>query len=176
MIVGSPQRTPELPPQWAGLKFFNVYGPHEYHKGEQMSVICKFYPQAEAGAVARLFKSYHPDYKDGKQLRDFVYVDDCVSVMLWLYDNPDINGIYNVGTGKARSFQDAAESIFKALDKEPRITYIDMPEAMKSKYQYFTQADVTKLREKGYDKPFTELEEGIRKFVQEFMATADPYR
>ncbi len=164
------------PPQWAGLKFFNVYGPNEYHKGEQMSVICKLYPQVIAGAAARLFKSHHPDYEDGGQLRDFVYVDDCVDVMLWLYDNADINGLFNVGTGKARSFKDLAEATFKAAGMEPKINYIEMPEELRGKYQYFTEADMSKLRAAGYDKPFTELEDGVRAYVQDFMSADDKYR
>lgn len=166
-----------LPPQWAGLKFFNVYGPNEYHKGDQMSVICKLYPQITAGAAARLFKSHHDDYDDGGQLRDFVWVGDCVSVMLWLLDNPDVSGLFNVGTGKARSFKDLAEGTFKAAGIDPKITYVDMPESLRPKYQYFTQADMHKIQEAGYTKPFTELEDGIGKYVQDYMAnSSDPYR
>lgn len=164
------------PPQWAGLKFFNVYGPNEYHKGEQMSVVCKLYPQVMAGASARLFKSANPNYGDGGQIRDFIYVDDCVSVMMWLYDNPGINGLFNVGTGKARSFKDLAEAVFAAADKKPKIQYIDMPQELQAKYQYYTQADMTKLRAAGYDKPFTDLEEGVRRYVQDFMSKSDQYR
>ena len=166
----------KLPPQWAGLKFFNVYGPNEYHKGDQMSVCCKLFPQASAGAAARLFKSNNLKCSDGGQTRDFVYVDDCVSVMLWLYDHPKVSGLFNVGTGKGRSFKDLAEAVFKALNKPSKITYIDMPQQLSGKYQYYTQADMTKLRAAGYDKPFTELEEGVRRYVQDFMATEDPYR
>ncbi len=166
----------KLPPQWCGLKFFNVYGPNEYHKGDQMSVACKLYPQVMAGASARLFKSPHPDYEDGGQLRDFVYVGDCVDVMLWLYDHSDVSGLFNVGSGKARSFKDLAESVFTAAGKEPKINYIDMPQELQGKYQYFTQADMSKLRAAGYDKPMTELEEGVRQYVQDFMATEDPYQ
>jgi len=164
------------PPQWAGLKFFNVYGPNEYHKGEQMSVVCKLYPQVVAGAAARLFKSYHSDYEDGGQLRDFVWVGDCVNVMLWLYDNEKVNGLFNIGTGKARSFKDLALATFKAVGKEPKISYIDMPESLKPKYQYYTQAEMQKLRDAGYDKPFTELEDGVEKYVKDFMGAEDPYR
>lgn len=164
------------PSQWAGLKFFNVYGPNEYHKGAQMSVACKLYPQVVAGAAAKLFKSHHPEYEDGGQLRDFIYVDDCVSVMLWLYDHPEVNGLFNVGTGKARSFRDLAEAVFRAAGVKPKINYIDMPQELRGKYQYFTEADMNKLRKAGYDKPFTELEEGVRRYVQTFMATEDKYR
>ncbi len=165
-----------IPPQCVGLKFTNVYGPNEYHKGEQMSVVCKLYPQVVAGAAAKLFKSHHADYEDGGQLRDFIYVEDCVDVMMWFYDNPDKSGLFNVGTGKARSFKDLALSVFNAVGKEPKINYIDMPEELKGKYQYYTQADMSKLRKVGYEKEFTELEDGIRKYVLDYMASEDPYK
>jgi ADP-L-glycero-D-manno-heptose 6-epimerase len=165
-----------LPAQWAGLKFFNVYGPNEYHKEDMKSVICKIYPQIVAGATTRLFKSHNPDYEDGGQMRDFIYVDDCVSVMLWLYENPEVNGLFNVGTGQARSFRGLAEATFAASGMEPKITYIDMPVHLRKKYQYFTQADVKKLREAGYDKPFTSLEEGIGRYVKEFMSREEKYK
>jgi ADP-L-glycero-D-manno-heptose 6-epimerase len=171
-----PGANEKVPPQWAGLKFFNVYGPNEYHKGEQMSVVCKLFPQVMAGAAARLFKSHRPDFEDGGQMRDFVYVEDCVDVMLWLYDNPKVNGLFNVGTGKARSFRDLAESVFLATERAPKITYVDMPESLQEKYQYFTQADMSKLRAAGYDKPFTDLEDGVRQCIQQYMAKEDPYR
>lgn len=163
----------DTPPQWAGLKFFNVYGPNEYHKDDQMSVICKLYPQVMAGASAKLFKSHNPDYEDGGQLRDFVYVKDCVSVMLWLLENKNVSGLFNVGTGEARSFKDLAEATFKAAGKEPKINYIDMPESLRDKYQYFTQADMSKLRAAGYDKDFTSLEDGIQDYVTNYMAQED---
>lgn len=165
-----------LPPQWAGLKFFNVYGPNEFHKGEQMSVVSKLYPQVVAGAAARLFKSHHPDYQDGGQLRDFVWVGDVVDVMLWLYDNQGVNGIFNVGTGKARSFKDLAEATFHAAGKPAKVNYVDMPETLRPKYQYYTQADMTKLIAVGYDKPFTELEDGIGQYVRNYLSKSDPYR
>ena len=164
-----------IPPQWAGLKFFNVYGPNEYHKEDQMSVICKLYPQVRAGAAAKLFKSYHPDYVDGGQLRDFLYVKDCVSVMLWLYDNPETSGLFNVGTGEARSFKALAEATFAAAGDEPRIQYMEMPDSLKPKYQYYTQAEMGKLRAAGYDKEFTSLEDGVKDFVQNYMMQEDPY-
>ncbi|NQZ13362.1 MAG: ADP-glyceromanno-heptose 6-epimerase [Alphaproteobacteria bacterium] len=164
-----------LPTQWAGLKFFNVYGPNEYHKEDQMSVICKLYPQVMAGASARLFKSHHTDYEDGGQLRDFVYVKDCVSVMLWLYENPDVSGLFNVGTGQARSFKDLAEATFSAASEEPKINYVDMPESLREKYQYYTQAEMQKLRDAGYSEEFTSLEDGVRDYVQNYMAQEDPY-
>lgn len=166
----------KMPPQWAGLKFFNVYGPNEYHKGDQMSVVCKLFPQVVAGAAAKLFKSHHPEYDDGGQMRDFIYVRDCVDVMLWLYENPKVNGLFNIGTGKARSFKDLAEAVFKAAGRAPKINYIDMPEQLQDKYQYYTQAEMDKLRKAGYGKPFTELEEGVARYVQDFMTNSDPYR
>lgn len=164
-----------VPAQWAGLKFFNVYGPNEYHKDDQMSVVCKLYPQVKAGAVAKLFKSYNSDYEDGGQLRDFIYVKDCVNVMLWLYDNAEVSGLFNVGTGNARSFKDLADATFDALGEEPRIQYIDMPEELKDKYQYYTQAEISKLRDAGYDKEFTSLEDGIKDYVQNYMEQEDSY-
>lgn len=165
-----------VPPQWAGLKFFNVYGPNEYHKEGQCSVICTLFPQARAGAAARLFKSYNPDYEDGGQLRDFVWVGDCVSVMLWLYDHKDVNGLFNVGTGKARSFKDLATATYKSAGVEPKINYIDMPESLRPKYQYYTQADTSKLQQAGYNGGFTELEDGVEQYVKGFMAKNDAYR
>lgn len=166
----------KMPPQWAGLKFFNVYGPNEYHKGDMMSVACKLYPQIMAGVVAKLFRSGHPDYQDGGQMRDFIYVGDCVDVILWLLENPQVSGLFNVGSGKARSFKDLAESCFRALGKAPQINYIDMPQELQAKYQYFTQADMTKLRAAGYTKPMTELEEGVRIYMQDYLSKADQYK
>lgn len=173
---GAHERDEKVPPQWAGLKFFNVYGPNEYHKDEQMSVVCKLFPQVMAGATAKLFKSHRPDYEDGGQMRDFVFVEDCVDVMLWLYDNPKVCGLFNVGSGKARSFKDLAEAVFAAAGKPPKIQYIDMPETLREKYQYFTEADIGKLRAAGYDKPFTELEDGIRHYVQNYLVRGGGYR
>ncbi len=175
-IVNGNSSEKGVPPQWAGLKFFNVYGPNEYHKDDMMSVICKLYPQVEAGASAKLFKSDHSDYEDGGQLRDFVYVQDCVNVMLWLYDNPKISGLFNVGTGKARSFKDLASATFAAANKKENINYIDMPEHLKGKYQYFTEANMSKLQKAGYNGGFTSLEDGVTDYVQSYMATEDPYK
>ncbi|MHA1524704.1 MAG: ADP-glyceromanno-heptose 6-epimerase [Alphaproteobacteria bacterium] len=165
-----------LPPQWAGLRFFNVYGPNEWHKGAQQSLIPQLYRQIQESGRARLFKSHHPDYDHGGQLRDFVSVDDCVGVMLWLYDNPDTNGIFNIGTGKARSFADLATSVFQAMGKDMAIDYIDMPETIRHQYQYFTQARIERLRAAGYDRPFTALEDGVRRYVVDHLSQADPYR
>jgi len=164
------------PPQWAGLKFFNVYGPNEYHKGTMQSVVSHVFPVANRGEVAKLFKSHRPEYADGGQLRDFVSVDDCVDVMMWLLDHPEVSGLFNCGTGQARPFKDLATAVYTALGQEAQIDYIPTPQHLRDKYQYFTQADMSKLREAGYDKPFTSLEEGVRTYVQDFLYTDDPYR
>ena len=166
----------DAPSQWAGLKFFNVYGPNEYHKDDMRSVVTKLYPQLAAGEPARLFRSYRPDYPDGGQVRDFVFVDDCVEVMLWLMDNPHVSGLFNVGSGRARSWLDLANAVFAATDRAPRIEFIDMPESLRPKYQYFTQARMTKLRQAGYTAPFASLEEGVSRYVRGFLAADDPYR
>ena len=163
------------PPQWAGLKFFNVYGPNEYHKGPMRSLVAQLHPRAAAGEPARLFKSHNPDYPDGWQQRDFVWVGDCVDVMLWLYDNPDVSGLFNLGTGKARSFADLAAATYRAAGREPAIEFIDTPEDIRAKYQYFTQARMERLRAAGYDAPFTELEDGVARYVNEHLSQADPY-
>ena len=165
-----------VPKQWAGLRFFNVYGPNEYHKGGQRSVAVQVFEQAAAGQTARLFKSHHPDYPDGGQLRDFVWVEDAVDVMLWLLDNQSVNGLFNVGAGKARSFADLARAVFTARGEEPRIEYVDMPEAIRDRYQYFTEAPLDRLQAAGYDRPPTGLEDGIRAYVTGYLATDDPYR
>ncbi|MFO7483917.1 ADP-glyceromanno-heptose 6-epimerase [Oceanibaculum nanhaiense] len=164
------------PPQWAGLRFFNVYGPNEYHKGGQMSVVPQIYNRVAAGQAARLFRSHHPDYEDGGQLRDFIAVEDCVDVMLWLHGNPTVSGLFNCGTGAARSFRDLAEAVFQALGQSPNIEYVDTPEAIRAKYQYFTQADMAKLRRAGYDRQFTALEAGVSRYVLDYLAAEDPYR
>ncbi|MBK1698597.1 ADP-glyceromanno-heptose 6-epimerase [Rhodovibrio salinarum] len=164
------------PPQWAGLKFFNVYGPNEYHKGPQASVPLHLVQQIQAGATAKLFKSHHPDYPDGGQLRDFIYVDDCVSVIRWLLSTPKVNGLFNLGTGHARTFHDLARAVFAALGKKEHIEFVPTPERLQPTYQYFTQANVAKLRQAGYDTPFTELEDGITSYVRGYLTKRDPYR
>jgi ADP-L-glycero-D-manno-heptose 6-epimerase len=169
-------RGEKLPSQWAGLKFFNVFGPNELHKGGQMSVVPKFKAQIEASGVARPFKSYRPDFGDGEQRRDFIYVDDIVAVMLWLLDNPAVGGLFNVGTGKARSFLDMAHAVFKALGREPRLEFSDMPETMRDRYQYFTEASMGRLRKAGFSQPFTSLEDGVEDYVGNYLATPYPYR
>jgi ADP-L-glycero-D-manno-heptose 6-epimerase len=164
------------PPQWAGLKFFNVYGPNEQHKGSMKSVVAEIYSKTARGEVARLFRSHDARYEDGGQLRDFIYVDDCVRVVDWLVRNSSVSGLFNVGTGKARSFADLAAAVFAAIDREPQIEFIDTPIEIREKYQYFTQADTDKLRGAGFSAPFTELEAGVSDYVQRFLATPDPYR
>ena len=163
------------PPQHVALKFFNVYGPNEYHKGGQKSVVAHIFPDVLHDREVKLFKSYNPKYKDGWQLRDFVWVGDIVSVILWLLEHPDVSGLFNVGAGEARSFYDLATATWHALGKEPRIVYVDMPESLRDKYQYFTQADLTKLRAVGYDKPMTPLEDGVTTYILDFLNKPDPY-
>ena len=164
------------PKQWAGLKFFNVYGPNEYHKGDQQSVAAQLFHQISDSGRARLFRSHRNDYPDGGQLRDFIWVGDCVDVMLWLYDNPAVNGIFNCGTGEARSFNDLANACFSALDREPVIEYVDTPANIRDKYQYFTQAEMARLGKAGYEKPFTSLEDGVGRYIRDHLAANNPYR
>ena len=164
------------PPQWAGLKFFNVYGPNEYHKNGQRSVLATAYPDAAEGRPIRLFKSWDPRYPDGGQCRDFVWVGDCVAVMLWLLDNPQISGLFNVGTGTACSFASLANTLFAALGHPPSIDYIEMPEAMRAHYQYFTEARMERLRRAGYAAPFMPIEEGVGRYVRDYLSQDDPYR
>ncbi len=163
------------PPQWAGLKFFNVYGPNEYHKNAQKSVIAQIFPDAKAGRPVRLFRSHNPDYADGGQLRDFIWVGDSVAAMLWLYNHSETNGLFNLGSGKARSFLDLTHAIFQALGMEPNIEFIDTPEAIRARYQYFTQAEMARLRQAGCDLPFCSLEEGVARYVCDHLNTSDPY-
>jgi ADP-L-glycero-D-manno-heptose 6-epimerase len=157
------------PPFWAGLKFFNVYGPNEYHKGRMASVIFHAFNQIEATGGMKLFRSHNPDYADGGQMRDFVYVKDVVSVCLFLREGKAKSGIYNLGSGTARPFIDLANSTFKALGKEPNITFIDTPEDIRDKYQYFTEANMAKLIGQGYTKPFHTLEEGVTDYVTNYL-------
>jgi ADP-L-glycero-D-manno-heptose 6-epimerase len=164
------------PPQWVGLKFFNVYGPNEYHKGTMQSVVAQKYPLLAGGKPVSLFTSHHPDYPDGGQMRDFVYVDDCVDVMLWLLEHPRVSGLYNLGTGRARSFADLARAMAAAAGVAPQLEFIPMPEAIRPNYQYFTEARMQKLRDAGYDRPFTSIEDGVRRYVERHLAGPDRYR
>ena len=167
----------ERPPrQWAGLKFFNVFGPNEGHKGGQMSVVPQFHRQILAGGAPKLFKSDRSDYPDGGQTRDFIHVDDAVAVMLWLFDQPQVNGLFNVGTGKARSFLDIANAIFTAMSRQPEIAFVAMPEGLRDRYQYFTEARTARLRAAGFSRPFTALEDGVANYVTRYLAQPDPYR
>jgi ADP-L-glycero-D-manno-heptose 6-epimerase len=165
----------KLPPQWVGLKFFNVFGPNEYHKGEMTSLIGKRFEDAKAGKPVHLFKSHRHGIGDGEQKRDFIYVDDAVAVMRWLLDTPAVSGIFNVGTGKARSFRDLIAAMFRALGHAPNIEYVDMPPTIRDQYQYFTQAKVENLCKAGYNADFTSLEEGVNRYVT-FLNQPDRYR
>lgn len=160
------------PPQWAGLKFFNVYGPNEDHKGRMKSVVRHAFPAAHSGEPVRLFRSHHPDYTDGGQMRDFVYVKDCVSVITWLLETPKVSGIFNLGTGQARTFKDLITALFVALDRTPQFEWVDTPEDIREKYQYFTQANMSRLTAAGYTQPFWSLEDGVKDYVR--FITAGP--
>jgi len=164
------------PPQWVGLKFFNVYGPNEEHKLSMKSVAAQIWPHVRDGQSVQLFKSYRPDVPDGGQQRDFVYVRDAADVTAWLLENPQVNGIYNLGSGQARSFADMAQAVFKAAGREPAIDYTPMPPAIRDKYQYFTEARMDRLRAAGYTAPMTALEAGITDYVTGYLAGPDPYR
>lgn len=165
----------DQPPFWAGLKFFNVYGPNEYHKGRMASVILHAFRQIQENGKVRLFRSHRPDFKDGEQLRDFVYVKDVSEVILFLMKQTASSGLYNLGTGKARTFLDLTRSTFAALDKDPVIDFMDTPEDIRDKYQYFTEANMEKLRKAGYDIPFTSLEEGIGDYVRNYLVGGNYY-
>jgi ADP-L-glycero-D-manno-heptose 6-epimerase len=164
------------PATWAGLKFFNVYGPNEGHKGAMKSVVAQIWPQVFAGEAVSLFRSHRPEYADGGQLRDFVHVRDAAAVACWLIDAPDVAGIFNLGTGSARSFLDLATATFAAAGKPARIQYVDTPAVIRDKYQYFTEARMERLRGLGYNAPFLGLEEGVSDYVTRFLSTADPHR
>jgi ADP-L-glycero-D-manno-heptose 6-epimerase len=166
----------QLPPQWAGLKFFNVFGPNEYHKGAMASVLARVFDEAAAGKPVRLFKSHREGIADGAQSRDFIHVDDAVGVMLWLLNKPSVCGLFNVGTGEARSFRDMIVAMFAALGRNADIEYVDTPLRLRAQYQYFTQAEVTNLRRAGYEAPFTKLEDAVQAYVTRFLATPERYR
>jgi ADP-L-glycero-D-manno-heptose 6-epimerase len=164
------------PPQWVGLKFFNVYGPNEEHKHSMKSVASQIWPQVREGHSVQLFKSYRKDVPDGGQTRDFVYVRDAADVTQWLLENPQVNGIYNLGSGQARSFEAMARRVFEAAGKTPQIEYGPMPPAIRDKYQYFTEAKMERLKAAGYPKPMTPLEEGIDDYVTRYLSQPDSYR
>jgi ADP-L-glycero-D-manno-heptose 6-epimerase len=160
---------PETPPFWAGVKFFNVYGPNEYHKGRMASVILHAFRQINETGAVRLFRSHNPDFKDGGQLRDFIFVKDVIDALFFLFKRGQQSGLYNLGTGKARTFLDLARITFRAMDLPENIVFIDTPQDIRDKYQYFTQARMDKLRMAGYDNPFYTLEEGIEEYVVEYL-------
>jgi len=159
----------ETPPFWAGLKFFNVYGPNEYHKGRMASVIFHTVRQIKATGAMKLFRSHRPDFADGMQSRDFIYVKDVVDMCFWLWHNKPASGLYNIGTGKARPFLDLATATFYAMGLEPNISFTDTPEDIRDTYQYFTEADMQKLQQAGYEYPTYTLEDGIRDYVQNYL-------
>ncbi len=168
-------RQHSTPPFWAGLKFFNVYGPNEYHKGRMASVIFHSFNQIQKNGFVNLFKSHKPAYQDGEQLRDFIYVKDIVKVCYWLMENKPSAAIYNLGTGKARTFYDLATATFHGAGKPVDIRFIDMPEDIREKYQYFTEADMTRLRNSGYTEPFYSLEDGVTDYVKNYLLTGKYY-
>ena len=166
----------KMPPHWAGLKFFNVFGPNEYHKGTMMSVLARRFDDIKSGRNVQLFKSHREGIADGDQRRDFIYVDDVVRVIMWLLATKNVNGIFNVGTGTARSFKDLIVSAYGALGTRPNIDYIDMPEQIRGSYQYFTQANVDRLLGAGYNGGFTKLEDAVGAYVKSFLDQPDRYR
>ena len=163
------------PPHWYGLKFFNVYGPNEFHKGRMASVIFHSFNQIRENAFVKLFRSHHPDYKDGQQLRDFIYVKDVIKVCYWLQRHLPASGLYNLGTGIARSFEDLVKATFAGIGREPDIRFIDMPEDIRDKYQYFTEAKMSKLEKSGYTHPFYTLEEGVMDYVSKYLVNRCNY-
>jgi ADP-L-glycero-D-manno-heptose 6-epimerase len=164
------------PPQWVGLKFFNVYGPNEYHKGSQQSLVAQIFPRAAAGEPAALFRSCDSRYPDGGQLRDFVWIGDVVAMLLWLLEHPDVSGLFNAGSGAARTWYDLAAAVYRALGKDPLISFVEMPERIRGSYQYFTQAQMERLQRAGYPIAPTSLEDGVTRYVRQFLAGADRYR
>jgi ADP-L-glycero-D-manno-heptose 6-epimerase len=163
------------PPQWAGLKFFNVYGPNEYHKGGMISVVKVKHDELAAGRPVTLFRSDQAGLADGAQARDFIWVGDVAEVMLWLLDHPEVNGLFNLGTGRARTYLDLAHAVCDAMGQPRRIEFIDMPPALKGQYQSFTEARVDRLRAAGYDGQFTPLEDGVRRYIQDHLTRPTPY-
>ncbi|MGP9813678.1 ADP-glyceromanno-heptose 6-epimerase [Rhodopseudomonas sp. NSM] len=169
-------RREPLPPQWAGLKFFNVFGPNEYHKGTMASVLARRFEDIKAGRVVQLFKSHRDGIADGDQRRDFIYVDDVVRVMMWLFATPSVSGLFNVGTSHARSFRDLILAAYSALGTPPQIDYIDMPEQIRGSYQYFTESEGDRLRAAGYNGGFTPLEDAVASYVNGYLDGSDRFR
>jgi ADP-L-glycero-D-manno-heptose 6-epimerase len=164
------------PPQWVGLKFFNVYGPNEEHKGPMKSVAAQIWPKVASGGRVPLFKSHREGVADGGQMRDFIYVRDAADVAEWLLGRPEVSGVFNLGSGQARSFADMAAAVFRAAGREPAIEYVAMPVAIRDRYQYFTEAPMSRLAAAGYDRPMTPLETGIEDYVRGYLSQPDPYR
>lgn len=164
------------PPQWVGLKFFNVYGPNEEHKHSMKSVASQIWPHVRDGHGVQLFKSYRSDVPDGGQKRDFVYVRDVADITEWLTQNPEVSGIFNLGSGTARTFEDMARAVFAAAGKDAKIDFTPMPPAIRDKYQYFTEASMDRLKAAGYAKPMTPLEEGIGDYIRSYLSQPDPFR
>ncbi|MGJ4959419.1 ADP-glyceromanno-heptose 6-epimerase [Bradyrhizobium sp. HKCCYLRH2015] len=175
-VAARAERGERLPPQYAGLKFFNVFGPNEYHKGSMMSVLTRRFDDIKAGHTLQLFKSHREGIADGDQRRDFIHVDDVVRVMLWLLASPSVSGLFNVGTGRARSFKDMMLAAYATLGATPRIEYIDMPEAIRGSYQYFTQSNVDRLVAAGYNGGFTSLEDAVAGYVRDYLDSSDRFR
>ena len=175
-VVARAERGEKLPPQWAGLKFFNVFGPNEYHKGSMASVLARRFEDIRGGRTVQLFKSHRAGIADGDQRRDFIYVDDVIRVIMWLLATPAVSGLFNVGAGKARSFKDMMLAAFKALGKTPDIAYVDMPAEIRDSYQYFTESKVDRLCAAGYNGGFTTLEDAVGHYVKTYLAAADRFR
>lgn len=175
-VAGRVARAEKLPPQCVGLKFFNVFGPNEYHKGPMMSVLARRFDEVKAGRVVQLFKSHREGIADGDQRRDFIYVDDVVRVVMWLLANPSVSGLFNVGTGKARSFRELMLAAYAALGTKPNIDYVDMPEQIRGSYQYFTESKVDRLHRAGYNGGFTTLEDAVKAYVGDYLDRPDRFR
>src|SRR3954449_3980982 len=175
-VAARGERGEKLPPQIAGLKFYNVFGPNEYHKGTMMSVLARRFDDIKAGRGVQLFKSHRDGIADGDQRRDFIYVDDVVRVMMWLLASSNVSGLFNVGTGKARSFKDLILAAYASLGATPNIAYVDMPEAIRGSYQYFTQSEVDRLQAAGYNGGFTALEDAVERYVKGFLDRTDRFR
>jgi ADP-L-glycero-D-manno-heptose 6-epimerase len=175
-VLGRVENGDKLPPQWAGLKFFNVFGPNEYHKDKMASVLARRFDDIRSGRAVQLFKSHRDGIADGDQRRDFIYVDDTVRVIMWLLSRRSVSGLFNVGTGQARSFRDMMLAAYAALGLTPNLEYIDMPEQIRGSYQYFTEAKVDRLRDAGYNGGFTRLEDAVASYVRDFLDQPDRYR
>lgn len=175
-VAGRAANGDPLPPQWAGLKFFNVFGPNEYHKGTMMSVLARRFDDVKAGRVVQLFKSHRDGIADGDQRRDFIYVDDVVRVVMWLLVTPSVSGLFNVGTGKARSFRDLMLAAYAAIGAKPNIEYVEMPESIRGAYQYFTESKVDRLHRAGYNGGFTTLEDAVKTYVGDYLDRPDRFR